>query len=867
MHAADRLSRAERLLTDVMADPRGALAAADELVAERRDDEAAPVALRVRALALRAVGDLTSALDTLRGAVALAVELGAARRAAEARMSLVVLLAEVGSLEGALAEADAAAQHLDGIDASRLEAQRGLVLQRAGRSTEALEAYARALPAIRAAGDVVWEARMLGNRGALFAYHGRFDEARADLERSITLARRHGLFMQLQGSLQNLGFAAMRAGDLPRALQLYDESSTIRDRFGLASAGEELDRADALLLAGLSEEAVAAAREALTDILARGFSVDVPEARLMLARALLVAGDAEGARRHATEAWQEFDEQGRKPWSRLAQVMEVRSRWEAGERTRELMESARAAGDAAVESGWHVAATEARLVAGRVGLALGRLDEADETLAQVAARRDKGAATIRVNGWHAEAFRRHMRGDREGTFEALREGLNALSEDIAAYGATDLRASAATRGTELARLGVQLCAEDGSAEGVLEWSESWRAGALRQRPVRPPSDEELAADLAALRRVVGEIHDLGLADQDTEELFAERERLERAVRDRSRHARGSYAAPPPFDLHELTAALGERALVEYLRDGDDLLAVSLVDGEARLHRLGHYVDTTRELESLRFALNRLARGTGSPILLETAADTRRYAADVLEALLLEPLREQVGDRELVVVPTGMLHALPWAVLPSCAHRPVTVAPSARVWLSAATAAPPPDSPAQVLLAAGPRLEHAADEVHALHSGYPSARVLLGRDATADAVLQGMDGADVAHVVAHGRFRLDNPLFSCLELADGPLTVYDLEGLGRAPRRLVLSACDSALADVRAGDELMGLASAVLALGTQTLVAATCLVDDEGTRKLMEFFHERLCAGDSPARALADATSATGVDGFVCFGLG
>src|SRR3954452_21511844 len=163
-----------------MADPRGALAAADELLAQSRYDEAASVGLRVRALALRAVGDLTSALATLREAVDVAVELQVPRRAAEARMSLVVLLAEVGNLEAALAEADAAAQGLDGVDASRLEAQRGLVLQRAGRSAEALDVYARALPAIKGARDDVWEARLLCNRGALHAYHGNFDEARAD---------------------------------------------------------------------------------------------------------------------------------------------------------------------------------------------------------------------------------------------------------------------------------------------------------------------------------------------------------------------------------------------------------------------------------------------------------------------------------------------------------------------------------------------------------------------------------------------------------------------------------------------------------------------------------------------------------------
>ena len=42
---------------------------------------------------------------------------------------------------------------------------------------------------------------------------------------------------------------------------------------------------------------------------------------------------------------------------------------------------------------------------------------------------------------------------------------------------------------------------------------------------------------------------------------------------------------------------------------------------------------------------------------------------------------------------------------------------------------------------------------------------------------------VAHLAAHGRFRADNPLFSSIDLADGPLTVYDLESLEEAPDAL------------------------------------------------------------------------------------
>ena len=63
-------------------------------------------------------------------------------------------------------------------------------------------------------------------------------------------------------------------------------------------------------------------------------------------------------------------------------------------------------------------------------------------------------------------------------------------------------------------------------------------------------------------------------------------------------------------------------------------------------------------------------------------------------------------------------------------------------------------------------------------------------ATAARVLNAIDGARLVHIAAHGTFRADSPLFSALQLDDGPLTVYDLERLRRGPHHLVLSSCDS-----------------------------------------------------------------------------
>lgn len=75
------------------------------------------------------------------------------------------------------------------------------------------------------------------------------------------------------------------------------------------------------------------------------------------------------------------------------------------------------------------------------------------------------------------------------------------------------------------------------------------------------------------------------------------------------------------------------------------------------------------------------------------------------------------------------------------------------------------------------------------------------------------------MAAHGHVRADNPLFSSLALADGPYTVYDLEGLTQTPHHVVLAACDTALAHVTAGEEILGLSATLLAKGTASLVAS------------------------------------------------
>ncbi len=122
-------------------------------------------------------------------------------------------------------------------------------------------------------------------------------------------------------------------------------------------------------------------------------------------------------------------------------------------------------------------------------------------------------------------------------------------------------------------------------------------------------------------------------------------------------------------------------------------------------------------------------------------------------------------------------------------------------------------------------------------------------ATADKVLSALDGAWLAHIAAHGIFRADSPLFSSLRMHDGPLTVYDFERLNRAPYRLVLSSCDSGVLAPAGANELLGLVSSLLPLGTAGIVGAIVPLNDQAVVPLMVDLHRYLRAGQTLAESM------------------
>ena len=490
--------------------------------------------------------------------------------------------------------------------------------------------------------------------------------------------------------------------------------------------------------------------------------------------------------------------------------------------------------------------TQAHLLAGRAAVALGRPADADRHLAAAARSRTHGPALARATGWLAEALRSEAAGRPQRTLQACRHGFDILERHQLTLGGSELRAQSTARGAELAAAALRTCLRTGGPRRLLVWGERWRAIALAVPPARPEPDRALRSDLVRYRGISSRLDAAQAEGRAAPHLQRAQRALERRIRARAMRRPGDGSlAHQPLSVPALFDALGEGQLVELL-DIDGRFHVLLCDGgRVRRFAAGPTAELAAELEFARAGLQRLAFGAGRrprETMAALEASGRR-----LEELLLGPAAGRLRDGPVVVVPPGWLHWMPWALLPVLRPLAVSVAPSARAWLRA-LAVPEPERD-DVVLVSGPGLATGPDEVAAIAKLYEQPTLLDRTQATAGRVLDALDGARLAHIAAHGTFRADSPLFSALHMFDGPVTVHDFERLRTAPFRLVLSSCDSARLAPSGADELLGLAAALLPLGTAALAASVVPVNDEATAGLMQSLHRGLRSGLSMAQAL------------------
>ncbi len=168
-----------------------------------------------------------------------------------------------------------------------------------------------------------------------------------------------------------------------------------------------------------------------------------------------------------------------------------------------------------------------------------------------------------------------------------------------------------------------------------------------------------------------------------------------------------------------------------------------------------------------------------------------------------------------------------------------------------------------------RLPGTAREAEIVSRLVPGSRVLIGSLASENALKQ-VHSPRLLHIATHGFFLNARPfeaenslLRSGLALAgfnnrmsgseDGVLTALEASGLDLyGTKMVVLSACETGLGQVAAGEGIYGLRRALTLAGAQTQVISLWKVDDLATVRLMENFYTQLKAKRKIGQSLREA---------------
>ena len=332
---------------------------------------------------------------------------------------------------------------------------------------------------------------------------------------------------------------------------------------------------------------------------------------------------------------------------------------------------------------------------------------------------------------------------------------------------------------------------------------------------------------------------------------------------------------------------GLTALVEYFLGHEEIFIFTLIAQDLEVTRVPREASLEADLRKLRSAI--------------VAQDDAVYlrSAERLYRVLLGPVEGRLEGKDLVIVPDGPLHAVPFEAL---LERPkgsrpddagalpyvlrdhaVSYAYSATVLVqalrhrqegprdefvgfapafdegSASAGAPPPLPASRKEVIDVDRLFR---KRAGLFGGWLSgrSRIYLGRDATKAGLRSaGLERYRFVHLATHGILDEDRPALSRLLLQPdrssgeaGALTLGEIYNLRLNADLVVLSACDTGAGRIARGEGIIGLTRGFLFAGARSLLVSLWPVSDDATAALVVEFYAELLRGRPKAQALREA---------------
>lgn len=218
-------------------------------------------------------------------------------------------------------------------------------------------------------------------------------------------------------------------------------------------------------------------------------------------------------------------------------------------------------------------------------------------------------------------------------------------------------------------------------------------------------------------------------------------------------------------------------------------------------------------------------------------------------------------RNTIIVPHGILHHIPFAALSDghqflCERTTLRQLPSSSITRYLKQQGKE-DNLTTAVVFGNPNLGNkqldlpgTEREARAISRLVPRSQLLL-RDQASESTLKELIGeADIVHLAAHGTYDAKTPFASSVLLSpgkkeDGHLTAGEIYAMRTKARLVVLSACETGIGTIMAGDDVIGLNRAFLYAGAGSLVSSLWKISDDATEKLMVDFYANLRREPTP----------------------
>jgi len=863
-------------------DPNRSLAAAAtlrKLSQMRPDPEITALCLWSHGIEALIGGDMPGAIESLDHARAGFLKLNKTEVAASTEVSKVIALAMLGLYDEAIACALRAREvfldHQNLLAAGKIEHNIGNLYFRRDQYREAETFHTSARERFIAVNNEKQLATINNCLANTHAVLHKFSSAAALYEEAAKQAEHAGVPVTQAEIEGNIGNFALLRGRYDEALDYLERSRRRYEVLGMPhqSALAEREIADAYLELNLVPEAWDIYARVTETFAILGLRADEARAFASCGRAEFLVGNTDGVLRSLKRARELYEAEGNKVGEALVLLSQAQLHHAQGDDQMAHELAVQSEKDLSTFGGWHQVLL-ARWLLAEIERSLGHSERAEEIFAAAvedSIRHSQPQITERCyTGLGLIAIRK---GDPETAEQYFRQAI-AVTEELRAplpgeEFKTAFFANKLVPYQELLR--ICLLAGEKRFSEALSLVESARSRALvdslggEQEPAtdaRDSFESQLLNQIESLREELNYLYkEMNQRRRDVQSALRERESKVLEITRQLHHRRSATSLQSqPFDVDGMRGELrDDDAVIEYTTLDDELLAFVVTREKVHVERrLGSVVEINQRLQALRFQIDTLRFGAQSVRRhLPSLTEKIKRHLNLLYKQLIGPLEPSLQKRNLIIIPQGGLHYLPFHALHDgeqylIERCEISYAPSAAIFQHCLRRGEHRSDRALLMGVSDEQTPRIHDEIRSISGIFGSTTAFVDDAATADALRLHSSAADVVHLACHGQFRSDNPLFSALLLADGWFTVRDAYSLRLDNALVTLSACETGANVIAPGDELIGLARGFFSAGARSVLLSLWMVDDEATNQMMVDFYREMKAGSSLSTSLRAA---------------